>query len=86
MEIIGQKGGLFRPGNLMRFLGAWAAYIRIELTLSLYETQLSLRRLIGNFPGVSRMWHPRVKDDEKKEEVEVVEGVLEVGRGVLEQG
>lgn len=47
MEIIGQRGGLLRPGNWVRLLGAWMSYARIELKLSLYESYLSLRRLFG---------------------------------------
>ncbi|KAI9779793.1 MAG: hypothetical protein M1816_003329 [Peltula sp. TS41687] len=47
MEIIGQGGGLLRPGNWLRLLGAWMSYARIELKLSLYESYLSLRRRFG---------------------------------------
>ncbi|KAI9883944.1 MAG: Cytochrome b-c1 complex subunit 7 [Watsoniomyces obsoletus] len=54
MEIITQHGGgLLRDGNLIRFLKAWGSYIRIEVKLSLYETWLSLRRMLGGNVWVS---------------------------------
>ncbi|KAI9850158.1 MAG: hypothetical protein M1838_006045 [Thelocarpon superellum] len=43
MEIISRHGSVFRPGNLLRFFGAWVSYVRVEVKLSLYEYFLSLR-------------------------------------------
>ncbi|MCJ1400784.1 hypothetical protein MMC11_003992 [Xylographa trunciseda] len=47
MEIIGQHGSILWPRNLLRLVGAWTSYMRVELKLSLYESYLSLRRALG---------------------------------------
>lgn len=40
-------GGLWYPLNFLRFLFAWAAYVRVELKLSVYETLLGVKSRIG---------------------------------------
>lgn len=42
------KGSLlWPPTHFFRFLSAWIGYMRVELKLELYETMLSLKRLVG---------------------------------------
>lgn len=40
-------GGLWYPLNFLRFLFAWAAYVRVELKLSVYETLLGVKGRFG---------------------------------------
>ncbi|KAE8351429.1 ABC1-domain-containing protein [Aspergillus coremiiformis] len=47
MDIIHETGGLFRPFNFLRFLSAWAGFLRVELKLSVYERLLSLKSRLG---------------------------------------
>jgi aarF domain-containing kinase len=46
------RGTLFWPPNFLQFLRAWAAHMRIELKLTLYEGYLDARRLLGFGPLV----------------------------------
>ncbi|KAF2086134.1 ABC1 family protein [Saccharata proteae CBS 121410] len=48
MEAI--RGSMLWPGNVARLLTAWAAYVRVDLKLGLYEYYLELRRLLGMAP------------------------------------
>jgi len=45
MESIREEGGIFV--NFFRFLSAWAAFLRVEVKLSVYETVLSLKSRFG---------------------------------------
>lgn len=47
MESIQETGGALRPFNFLRFLRAWAGFLRVELKLSVYETLLSLKSRFG---------------------------------------
>ena len=40
-------GSRLWPANMARFLQAWAANARIALKLTVYETYLDIRRLLG---------------------------------------
>ncbi|KAF2673408.1 ABC1-domain-containing protein [Microthyrium microscopicum] len=51
-ELEGISGSVLWPRNLLRFLSAFARYARVELKLSVYESWLSLRRLMGMKPMV----------------------------------
>ena len=53
LEIIRQKGNLLLPANLCRIIGAWTAYMRVELKLSLYEWYISFRRFARLAPITS---------------------------------
>ncbi|OJJ44761.1 hypothetical protein ASPZODRAFT_100909 [Penicilliopsis zonata CBS 506.65] len=47
-EAIREDGGVWlRPQNWLRFLCAWAGYLRVELKLSIYETVLALKSRLG---------------------------------------
>jgi aarF domain-containing kinase len=41
------RGSLFWPSNLLSFLRAWGAHMRVELKLNAYESYLKLRALLG---------------------------------------
>jgi aarF domain-containing kinase len=43
LDIIKEHGSILWPGNLIRFLGAWGYYVRVELKLSIYEYFLALQ-------------------------------------------
>ncbi|PKY02244.1 ABC1-domain-containing protein [Aspergillus campestris IBT 28561] len=47
IDDINATGGVLRPFNFLRFLRAWAGYLRVELKLSVYETVLSLKSRLG---------------------------------------
>ncbi|KAL4889061.1 ABC1 family-domain-containing protein [Aspergillus ambiguus] len=47
MDSIQETGGILRPMNFLRFLCAWAGFLRVELKLSVYETVLSLKSRFG---------------------------------------
>lgn len=47
MELLSDRGSMFRPKNLWQFVRAWTSYMRVELKLSLYEYYLSIRRSLG---------------------------------------
>lgn len=47
IELIQETGGVFRPFNFLRFLRAWAGFLRVELKLSVYETLLSVKSRFG---------------------------------------
>ncbi|PGH29253.1 Atypical/ABC1/ABC1-B protein kinase [[Emmonsia] crescens] len=47
MEIIRQHGSILWPRNVVRFIQAWASYLRVEIKLELYENWLSLRGRLG---------------------------------------
>lgn len=47
METVREHGSALWPRNIGRVLAAWAAYMRVELKLSLYEYYLALRRTLG---------------------------------------
>ena len=48
MEKIREDGGiLFRPLNFLRFIWAWAGYLRVEVKLSVYETLLVMKSRFG---------------------------------------
>ncbi|KAK2739120.1 hypothetical protein FQN57_006686 [Myotisia sp. PD_48] len=47
MEIIASYGSIFWPRNFLRFVHAWASYLRVEIKLELYEKLLSLRNRFG---------------------------------------
>lgn len=42
-----REAGLWHPLNFLRFLFAYAGYLRVELKLSVYETLLSVKSRIG---------------------------------------
>ena len=47
MDIISQHGSILWPQNFLRFLRAWANYLRVEVKLEAYEKWLSLRGRLG---------------------------------------
>jgi aarF domain-containing kinase len=47
MEIISNHGSIFWPRNLIRFLGAWASFMRVEVKLLVYEKYLSISKRLG---------------------------------------
>ena len=53
LEIIGQSGNVLWPSNIVRLLGAWASFTRIEIKLSLYHYYISFRRFAGLTPVAS---------------------------------
>ncbi|KAF2652478.1 ubiquinone biosynthesis protein [Lophiostoma macrostomum CBS 122681] len=46
-QLEGLRGTLLWPSNLVAFLRAWSAHIRVELRLSTYETYLKMRAMLG---------------------------------------
>ena len=50
IEIIGQKGSMLIPRNLMQLVGACFSFLRVELRLSMYENLISLRRFLNLSP------------------------------------
>jgi len=53
METIRRAGGMLWPHNLVRLVGAWASFMRVELKLSLYEIYISFRRFAHLSPLAS---------------------------------
>lgn len=51
MQAIHESGSILQPFNFLRFLCAWAGYLRVEVKLSTYETLLSLKSRLGFFTG-----------------------------------
>lgn len=47
MEKVREHGSILRPRNFLRFLHAWASYLRVEIKLEIYERWLSLRGRLG---------------------------------------
>jgi aarF domain-containing kinase len=47
------KGAIFWPGNILRFVRAWASYARVGLQLSLYEHWLTIRGIFGMEPLIA---------------------------------
>lgn len=47
MELIKESGGLFRLSNFVKFLAAWAGYLRVEVKLSVYEAIHSFKSRVG---------------------------------------
>jgi aarF domain-containing kinase len=47
VEGIRANGSLFWPPNVLRLLGAWLRYLRVELKLEAFETWLSIKRVIS---------------------------------------
>jgi aarF domain-containing kinase len=47
VEELKKRGSLFWPSNLLRLLGAWLGYHRVEAKLELFECWLGLKRLVG---------------------------------------
>ena len=48
VQNIRDMGGIFlHPLNFLRFLVAWAGFVRVELKLSVYETLLAIRSRVG---------------------------------------
>jgi aarF domain-containing kinase len=41
------SGSFLWPSNLMAFLRAWSAHMRVELKLTAYETWLRARMVLG---------------------------------------
>ncbi|KAI9652740.1 MAG: hypothetical protein M1821_007814 [Bathelium mastoideum] len=41
------QGSLVRPRNILAFLGAWGAYMRVRLRLRAYELYLTTKRILG---------------------------------------
>ncbi|KAK4974764.1 hypothetical protein LTR28_010069 [Elasticomyces elasticus] len=41
------RGSVLWPRNLLRFFGAWGAFMRVELKLTLFESWLGIRRRLG---------------------------------------
>jgi hypothetical protein len=46
-------GSLLWPSNWLPFIRAWVAYGRVELKLSVYESWLYARRIIGMKPVIA---------------------------------
>ncbi|KAF2142361.1 uncharacterized protein K452DRAFT_269968 [Aplosporella prunicola CBS 121167] len=49
-EALRGAGSLLWPSNLARFVYAWAAYVRVDLKLGVYEWYVGLRRMCGLQP------------------------------------
>jgi len=47
VENIRTRGSLLWPPNTLRLVGAWLGYLRVELKLEVFETWLSLKRMVG---------------------------------------
>jgi aarF domain-containing kinase len=47
VENIRAMGSLLWPPNTLRLVGAWLGYLRVELKLEVFETWLSLKRIVG---------------------------------------
>ena len=41
------QGSFIRPENMIAFLGAWGAYMRVRLKLRAYELYLTTKRMLG---------------------------------------
>ena len=52
LERLRQAGSLLWPGNLLAFVQAWSAHMRVELKLSAYVSYVQLRALLGLQPVV----------------------------------
>lgn len=47
VEQIREAGSLLRPRNLVRLLGAWLGYLRVEMKLEVFERWLGVKRVLG---------------------------------------
>ncbi|OBT94132.1 hypothetical protein VE01_07059 [Pseudogymnoascus verrucosus] len=47
VEQIREAGSLLRPRNLVRLLGAWWGYLRVEMKLEVFERWLGVKRVLG---------------------------------------
>ncbi|KAF6229546.1 hypothetical protein HO173_011401 [Letharia columbiana] len=53
VEIISQNGSIWWPSNLLRLVGAWTSFMRVEVKLSVYEYYISFRRFARLSPIAS---------------------------------
>jgi len=47
LEGIMARGSLLWPGNMVKLLGAWWGFWRVELKLSAFEMWLGVKRVVG---------------------------------------
>ncbi|OBT75857.1 hypothetical protein VF21_04378 [Pseudogymnoascus sp. 05NY08] len=47
VEQIREAGSLLRPRNLVRLVGAWLGYLRVEMKLEVFERWLGVKRVLG---------------------------------------
>ncbi|KAL5345936.1 hypothetical protein ACLOAV_008966 [Pseudogymnoascus australis] len=47
VEQIWAAGSLLKPSNLVRFVGAWLGYLRVEMKLEVFERWLGVKRVLG---------------------------------------